>query len=153
MPRPDIRRSQVLGYLYKETGTVSAGEIIEALGISKETVYQVIKDLDRAGYLETTIKPEDRIRRYRLRDNYREWFRKAQELDIPLPFSEEARRRLLEAVKPQKVTARPEPQPQIVATPVVNQPLEVEAKLGAMGALIPPHRLKRRREKKSRGTT
>ncbi len=109
MPRPEERRSQVLAYLYERRREISARELVEQLGLSKQTVYQVIEDLTKKGYLDVTIAPEDRIRRYRLRDNYREWFRKGEELDVSLPFMKESRRRL-PAVSPRTLDLLAQPQ-------------------------------------------
>ena len=86
MPKPDRRRAEILHYLYKQEDMVTAKDLIEKLGIPKPTVYGIIEELSDQGYLDVTIKPVDRTRRYRLADKYRQWYTKGEELGIPLSF-------------------------------------------------------------------
>lgn len=99
-PKLDKRREQILLYLYTQEKEVTAKNLMEKLGIPKQTVYQIVEELTDQGYLDITINPEDRIRRYRLKDIYRAWYAKGEELGIPLSFQlEEGPRRREEIQK------------------------------------------------------
>jgi len=128
MPRPEERRKEILSFLYHESGEVSARDLMEKLQLPKQTVYQVIEDLNSLGYLDITIDPTDRVRRYKLKENYREWYKHAEDLDIPLPFEE--RRRPLEAVNPE-IEARAELSPLPIApraSPISAEPRKKKSK-------------------------
>lgn len=105
MPKADLRKSEILGYLYAHEDFFSANDLIDLLRIPKPTVYDAVERLAKKGFLKVSINPEDRVRKYKLSDNYREWYKKGEELGIPLPIMtmpspKEERRRLLEEKGP-----------------------------------------------------
>lgn len=77
---------EILLYLYKHEEGIPAKDLMEKLGIPKQTAYEIMQELTNRGYLDVTVNPTDRVRKYRLKDNYREWYAKGEELGIPLDF-------------------------------------------------------------------
>ena len=82
MPKPPYSRRKILEYLYEQSGFTSVIDLMKTLALPKPTAYEEVNKLMEDGFLDVTIKAEDRIRRYKLKDNYRKWFKTGEQLDI-----------------------------------------------------------------------